>query len=104
MMMASSTTIPSTNMNANRLMMLMVTPTNGTGINMKAPRNATAIPRITHSAIFRCRNTPRITNTNIAPRAMFFSIMVMRPSRNTEVSAQTVIFASGGNVALRWST
>ena len=68
-------------MNANRLMTLIVTSMNGTGIIMKAPRKATGSPMITQAATLRCRNTPRMMNTRIAPKAMFFSIMSMRPSR-----------------------
>ena len=104
MMMASSTTTPSTRMNANKLMMFTVMLMNGAGINMNAPRNATPMPTTTQTAIFRCRNTPRIMSTRIAPNPMFFSIMVKRPSRNTEVSAHTVSCAPPGSVALRCCT
>ena len=42
-------------MNANRLMTLTVTSTNGTGIIMKAPRKATGRPMITQAATLRCQ-------------------------------------------------
>ena len=102
MMMASSTTIPSTRMNANRLIMLMVTSV--TGSTAKAPRKATAMPRITQPAILRCRNRPRMMSTSTAPSAMFLSIMSSRPSRKVEESIHTVSCASGGSVELRRST
>ena len=104
MMMASSTTTPSTRMNANKLRMFTVMSMPGTGSIMNAPRNATTMPNTTHAAIFRCRNTPRMMSTRIAPSAMFFSIMVRRPSRSTDVSAHTVRRAPLGSVALRCST
>jgi len=58
--MASSTTIPSTRMNANSEIRLIVIPNNG--ITKNVPRKETGIPMLTHIAREGLRNSVRITN------------------------------------------
>ena len=78
MMIASSTTMPSTTMNANKLMVLMETPTAALGSSMKAPMKATGRPTATQMAMRRRRNRPKMMNTRAAPAAKFSSIRLMR--------------------------
>ena len=63
--MASSTTMPSTRMKANRLMMLMVTPSQGS--RASAPAKVMGMPTHTQTATEKRRNRASSTNTSRPP-------------------------------------
>ena len=73
---ASSTTMPSARMKANRLTMLMETPS--TGMKMKVPMNATGMPIVTQNASLNSRNRLSSTSTRHRPMKPFFSSRSMR--------------------------
>ena len=79
MMMASSTTIPSTRMNPKRLSKLREPSTKGKRAN--APRNAIGIPSITQKANCNLRNMPSITSTNTIPIVMLETMMLIDSER-----------------------
>ena len=79
--MASSTTIPSTRMNANRLNMLMDTPTISNGMTSNVPKKHTGSPTITQNANLILRNNESTKKTNSAPKNMFSSIILRRSAR-----------------------
>ena len=68
---ASSTTIPSARMNANRESMLI--EASRPGISSSAPRNDIGMPSITHMASLICRNSPRMINIRTRPMTAFLS-------------------------------
>ena len=81
MIMASSTTIPSTRINANRLSMLIDTPTISSGITNKVPRKQTGKPTMTQNASLIFKNKESTKKTRSAPKNMFSSIMLSRSAK-----------------------
>ena len=77
--MASSTTIPSTRMNANSEIRLIVILNNG--ITKNVPRKETGIPILTHIAREGLRNSVRITSTSANPTIPLLISILRRPSR-----------------------
>ena len=80
-MMASSTTIPSTRINANRESMLIDTPIISSGITNSVPRKHTGRPTITQNASLIFKNNDSTKNTSNAPKNMFSNIMFSRSAR-----------------------
>ena len=78
---ASSTTIPSTNIKANRLVILIVTLTNSIGITNRVPKKHTGKPIITQNANLTRKNNANMRKTNTAPLFMLSIIISRRPSR-----------------------
>ena len=76
--MASSTTIPSTKMKANKLITLIVTSTNSIGITNKVPKKQTGNPIITQKAKRTRKNNANIKNTSMAPLCILSIIMFKR--------------------------
>jgi hypothetical protein len=68
--MASSTTIPSARIKANRESIFI--DTSKEGIIRSAPRNEMGMPSITHIASRICRNMPRTRKIRINPMKAFF--------------------------------
>ena len=66
---ASSTTMPSTKMNARSEIMLIVT--SKAGISAKAPMNETGMPIATHNASLRRMNRAKTTKTSKRPDKAF---------------------------------
>ena len=79
MMIASSTTIPSTMMNPNRLIVLIVT--GHSGISQSAPRKVIGSPTMTQNATFMRRKSDSMMNTRMAPEMMLSCIISRRPPR-----------------------
>ena len=73
MIIASSTTIPSTRIKPKMLNTLTEPPT--AGISANAPRKAIGIPNITQNASCNRRKIPSTTSTNTTPIAMLPSII-----------------------------
>ena len=76
MIIASSTTIPTTIMKANKLMMLIETSTASS--NMKPPSTAVMRPTITQIAILKCKKMPRRMKTRQAPINMLMAMACWR--------------------------
>ena len=81
MIMASSTTIPSTNINAKSDNILMETPTMSSGITNSVPRKQTGNPTMTQKASLIFKNSDNTKNTSSAPKNIFSSIMLRRSAR-----------------------
>ena len=81
MIMASSTTMPSTRIKPNKLIMLIETLNIGSGNIAMAPRKHTGIPTITQKAIRNSRNKVRASNTKNAPINRLVLIKSKRPCR-----------------------
>ena len=101
-MMASSTTIPSTRMNANSEMTF--TETSSPGIRAIAPRNEIGIPRLTQKARRSSRNSVSTTKTRMNPVAPLRSMSVRRSFSTSAWSCQSVIEMPSGSRALARST
>ena len=84
--MASSTTIPSTRIKANRLTRLKVTPS--TGISANAPRKLMGIPMDTHTATEKRRNSVSSRKIKIPPWKALFSKVCRRSFTYWERSRQ----------------
>ena len=94
MMMASSTTMPSTMMKANVETTLAVT--SRLGISMIMPRKEMGIPRLTQNARRSSRNSASITNTSAKPMAPFRSMSDSRSIRTSAWFIQTVSVIPSG--------
>ena len=77
--MASSTTIPSTTMNAKSEIMLI--ETSSPGISQNVPRNEIGMPRLTQNARRNLRNRASTMNTRQNPVTPLRIIRSRRPAR-----------------------
>ena len=83
---ASSTTMPSTMMKPNRLIMLIVTPVNG--ISISAPRKLAGMPINTQSATAGLRNMVSNRITRMLPWMPLLTRVPRRAFRYSELSSQ----------------
>ena len=99
---ASSTTMPSTRMNANSDIMLI--ETSNTGISAIEPRKDTGMPSVTHSASRRRRNSASTTNTIAKPVIALLASRSIRLLSTLAESSQVAMLIPGGAVAENRST
>ena len=88
--------MPRTKIKANKLIILIVIPTNGRHIN--APRNANGSPTKTQRAKRICRKSPKIKKTRIAPRTIFSIRISNWPCKIKVVSPQVASSTPLGSV------
>ena len=99
---ASSTTIPSTKINAITVIVEMVI--SNIGRKASVPSRATGIPTATHIAILNFKNRVRMIKTKTRPPPAFLRRTVILSLSSSEVSIQISRLISSGRRFLNFST
>ena len=94
--MASSTTMPSTKMNANSEIILI--DWSNSPMQAIAPRNEIGMPRVTQNANRMRRNRVNTTKTSTKPERAFLSSRLMRPCSSAELSCRVAKVIPAGSV------